>query len=104
MTQSTVDGNRFLKSFMQEGVTCPDLEYFTFEGSIIFSLQTLRQFLEAKQRGLATSLSRHPGKRVTIDVKGIADVDVRQQMLDLFSEKLEEGLDVGLFVKQRARG
>ena len=72
------------------------LEYFTFEGWIDVSLQTLRKFLEGKQRGIATPTSLCPWKGVTLDLHGISDQYVQEQMLDMFSRKVEEGLNVGV--------
>ena len=82
-------------------MTCPRLEYFTLEGRTDISLQTLRQFLEGKQRGIATQNSLCPWKGVTLDLGGISDMHVREQMLDMFSQKLEEGLNVGVLKKER---
>ena len=94
-----LDVNRFLKTFVQEDdvAPCPRLAYFTFEGSIDISLPTLRQFLEGKQRWNAIRNSLCPWKGVTIDLTGIVDTHVREQMFDLFSQKLQEGLNVGVF-------
>ena len=97
-TQKSLDVNRFLQVFVQEDavVTCPRLEYFTLVGRTDFSLQTLREFLESKQRGIATRNSLCPWKGVTLDLARISDPYVRQQMLNMCSRKLEEGLNVGV--------
>ena len=88
-----------MKTFVQEDdvAPCPRLAYFTFEGSIDILLPTLRQFLEGKQRWNAIRNSLCPWKGVTIDLTGIVDTHVREQMFDLFSQKLEEGLNVGVY-------
>ncbi len=97
--QRPLEVNRFLQLFVQETdiVTCPRLEYFTFKGQIDLSLQTLREFLEGKQRGLATRRSLSPWKGVALDLARIRDPDVRNQMLDMRSRKLKEGLNVSIF-------
>ncbi len=101
----TLDANMFLKTFVQEEntVICPHLEYFRFVGLSDFSLHTLRHFLESKQCGIATSHVIRPWRGVAIDVSGITDMDVRQQMLDLFSQKLQEGVNVSVVSKKRVR-
>ncbi len=104
INQGPLEVNRFLQIFVQENdvVTCPTLQYFTFEGLITMSLLTLQQFLEGKQRSMATRKSICAWKRVTIDLDGIDDKHVRKQMLDLFSQKLEEGISVGVPRKETA--
>ena len=85
--QRPLEVDRFFQILVQEDdvVTYSRLEYFTFEGRINVSLQTLREFLEGKQRGIATRSSLRPWKGVTLDVIGIFDPHVRKQMLDMFS-------------------
>ncbi len=91
-----LDANRFLRIFVQEDdlPTCPRLEYFTFEGPIDMSMQTLRQFLEGKQHRTSTPNSLRTWKMVTIDLRGIIDKNARQQMLKVISEKQKEGLSI----------
>ncbi len=101
--RKTLDANTFLKTFVleSEAVICPRLEYFKLVGLIDVSLQTLREFLEAKRRGVITPNGIRPWKGVAIDLSGIADTYVRQQMLDLFSQKLKEGVNVSVAVKKK---
>ncbi len=65
------------------------------------SLLTLQLFLEGKQRNIVTRKSVCAWKRVTIDLDGIVDKHIRKQMLDLFSQKLEEGISVGVPRRRR---
>ncbi len=97
-----LDVNRFLQTFVQENnvVTCPCLEYFTFEGPIDMSVQTLRQFLEGKQRKVTTPNSLRPWKTVTIDLRGIVDTDVQEQMLKVISEKRKQELFISVSSKE----
>ena len=96
--QRPLEVNGFLQIFVQEDdiVTCPRLEYFTFEGRIDLSLQTLRGFLEGKQRGIATRHSLSPWKGVALDLARIPDPNERTQMWDMCSQKLKEGLNVSI--------
>ena len=91
------DANTFLRSFIEgEGnvdVTCPRLQFVRFTGKINFSLDTLQLFLEGKQ-ALFSTISIAPWKKVIIEIQGINTAETRQQMLDLFSQKKAEGLDV----------
>ena len=91
--------HKFFETFIREDnfATCRRLEYFTFEGPMDISVQILRQFLEGKQCRIPMPNCLHPWKRVIIDVDGIVDEHVREQVLDLFEEKREEGLNVSLF-------
>lgn len=69
----------------------------------MFSLQTLRQFLEVKQRGSATlNDALAPWKSVLIDLTSINKVKLYRQMLDLLSEKQAAGLDVRPYYKDEA--
>ncbi|KJA22544.1 hypothetical protein HYPSUDRAFT_652761 [Hypholoma sublateritium FD-334 SS-4] len=102
------DANMFLRTFVEDvnggvGITCPRLEYFNFTGAVNFSLQTLSQFLEAKQRGTAPVNGLLPWERVKIDMWGIHDLE-RSQKLDLVSEKRAAGLDVYIYVKDYVYG
>ena len=98
----TLDANRFLRIFVQEDdrVICPRLEYFTFEGPINMSVQTLRQFLEGKQRRIAKPNSLCPWRTVAIDLRGIVDTHVQEQMLNVISEKRKEGLLISISRKE----
>ena len=53
-------------------------------------------FLEGKD-GKIASRDRLPWKRVIIDICGIEDTEIRQQMLNFISKKKAEGLDVDEF-------
>ncbi len=86
---NTVDANAFLRAFVREDddVTCPHLEYFALDGPFDFSFETLCRFIEAKRRGITTSNAIRPWRRVAIDLSGITDMGVRQQMSSLFLPK-----------------
>ncbi|KJA14226.1 hypothetical protein HYPSUDRAFT_49357 [Hypholoma sublateritium FD-334 SS-4] len=96
----------FLRAFVEDagaGVLCPRLQKLDFPAKIVFSLQTLRQFLEAKQRGSATQNDAlAPWKSVRIDMICIKDLKIYRQMLDLLWEKREMGLDVESYYKDEA--
>ena len=95
------DANLFLRSFVEKsdvGVTCPRLQDFTFMGRIQFSAETLRLFLEGKQKDIYT-LNIQIWKRVHIIVQGIIRVaETKQQILDLVSQKKLEGMPVDVRV------
>ena len=102
------DANMFLRAFVEDvdggvDITCPRLEYFDFTGAANFSLQTLRQFLEAKQRDTAPVNRLVPWKRVRIDMWGLDDLE-RGQKLHLVSQKQEAGVDVSINVKDGVYG
>ncbi|KJA19034.1 hypothetical protein HYPSUDRAFT_44697 [Hypholoma sublateritium FD-334 SS-4] len=101
--ESSFDGNRFLRAFVDDdgaGVTCPHLQYFECAGKITFTLQTLRQFLQAKHRaGIPPPNCLSPWKRVAIDMSGISELETHQQMLDLVSQEQAMGLDIYAHVK-----
>ena len=102
------DANMFLRAFVEDvnggvDITCPRLEYFEFAGAAYFSLQTLRQFLEAKQRDTAPVNRLVPWKRVRIDMWGLDDLE-RGQKLHLVSQKQEAGVDVSINVKDGVYG
>ncbi|KJA14227.1 hypothetical protein HYPSUDRAFT_208892 [Hypholoma sublateritium FD-334 SS-4] len=93
------DANRFLLAFVEDGgagVICPCLQEFKFVGGIKCSLQTLRQFLEVKQRGTAPMRALLPWKRVVIEMSW-TDNSERYQMLELVSQKKAAGLDIIMY-------
>ena len=87
------DANRFLRAFVEgdTGVICPRLQDFQFEGIYDFSLQTLRLFLEGRQRGIAAR-NVMPWKRLVIDIGGIKDREARQQASVLLLQKNAAGV------------
>ncbi len=101
---SNWDGNAFLRSFVvvdgNGGVTCPCLQFFKFEGAINFSLETLRLFLEAKQRLPVTqNISPRkitPWRMVTIGMHGIEDMATHNKILFLIFQKQSEGMSLNL--------
>ncbi len=92
------DANQFLRAFVDDAgvgeVICPHLQQFEFIGSVNFSLQTLRLFIEAKRRGIPTSNVLTPWKRVFIDISAIEDPETYQAMQDFVSQHLEMGFDI----------
>ncbi|KJA19025.1 hypothetical protein HYPSUDRAFT_217869 [Hypholoma sublateritium FD-334 SS-4] len=103
---SNRDANSFLRAFVEEGdigVICPCLQYFCFRGKCQFSLETLRLFLEGKQGEFAALNALLPWKRVDISIKGIKDEEIRQQILDLVSQKRAAGLDIDAFIEGESR-
>ncbi len=97
-TPDPLDINTFLQRFSQEDnvVTCPCLEHFTFAGPIDMSMQTLRQFLEFRQRRTATPNTSRSWKTLAIDLRGIVDPHVQEEMLNVVSEKRKEGLFISV--------
>ena len=97
-----LDANRFLQRLVQEDdvVTCPRLQHFTFAGPIDMSVQTLRQFLEGKQCRITKPNSLCPWRTVAIDLRGIVDTHVQEQMLNVISEKQKEGLLISISRKE----
>ncbi len=101
---SNWDGNIFLRSFVEvdggAGVTCPSLQFFRLEGAIVFSLQTLRTFLEGKQRLPVTQTigpwTIAPWRMVIVGIAGIQDVATTKEMLSLMFQKKSEGMNVNL--------
>lgn len=95
------DANSFLRAFVHDdgvGIACPRLQKFSFEGAIKFSLQTLHQFLDTKQHGVAPLAALLPWKSVEIDMRWVDDSEIHQ-MLDLVSQKQAAGLDIHVHVK-----
>ncbi len=94
------DANLFLRSFVEEGdvgVTCPRLKNFTFTGKLDFSPETLRLFLEGKQSGIAAP-NIVPWKKVAIFIENTESMESERtrHILDLVSQKREQGLDVNV--------
>lgn len=97
------DANMFLRAFVEDvndgvDITCPRLDYFDFTGAACFSLQTLRQFIEAKQRDTAPVNGLVPWKRVRTDMWAVDDLQSGQK-LHLVSQKQAEGVNVSINVK-----
>ncbi|KJA14219.1 hypothetical protein HYPSUDRAFT_49350 [Hypholoma sublateritium FD-334 SS-4] len=93
------DANRFLRAFVEDagaGVTCPRLQSFIYKGNISFSLQTLRQFLEAKQHGTDPLSALLPWKRVFINVGRVDDSEI-EKTRDLVSQKQAAGIDIHVY-------
>ncbi|KJA19017.1 hypothetical protein HYPSUDRAFT_44690 [Hypholoma sublateritium FD-334 SS-4] len=98
------DANRFLRAFVDDGgaaVICPHLQYFELAGKITFSLQTLRQFLQAKHRAIIPPPNGlFPWKCVVIDISGITEPETHQQMLDLVSQQQADGTLYSCMLKE----
>ena len=98
------DANIFLRAFVEDGglgATCPCLQNFNFAGAINFSVQTLRQFLEAKQHGIAPPNGLVAWKRVRITMYhwwGTYDSELAEK-LDVVLQQQLAGLDVYLYPK-----
>ncbi len=105
---SNWDANTFLRGFVEvEGdtsVICPRLQDFKLTGGINFSPETLRLFLEGKQRSFAAlniaPLRIAPWRTVIIDIQAINETVTQLEILELISQKNSEGLDVNALLKQ----
>ena len=94
----------FLRSFVEvdgdAGVTCPSLQFFKLEGAINFSLETLRIFLEGKQRLPVTQTISPwkiaPWRMVIVGMLGIDDMATNKEMLSLMFQKRSEGMNFNL--------
>ncbi len=105
------DANMFLRRFVEAeadaGVICPDLQHFKFTGQINFSLETIRLFLERKQRSFTMQSIAPwriaPWRTVIIDLQGVKEAETQQEILELISQKNSEGLDVNAFLNHEDR-
>ena len=70
---------------------------FSLYGEVDFSLETLRIFLEGKQRNMANTMNGLPWKNIAIDIDGIRSAKRRKQILELVSQKKAAGLDVRVY-------
>ena len=103
---SNWDANIFLRSFVQAdgvaGITCPCLQFFKFEGAINFSLETLRLFLERKQRSPGMEnigpWKIAPWRMVTIEIKGIKEPETKKEVFFFIFQKQSEGMNVNISV------
>ena len=97
------DVDWFLRAFVEDGdhgVVCPHLQDFTFLGSIHFSFEMLRKFLEEKQRN-PISLGLLPWRKVVIDINVKRSDQKPQQISDFVSQKRAEGLDIDVYIYSR---
>ncbi len=98
------DANIFLRSFVQvdgdTGVTCPYLQFFKIEGTIDYSLETFRLFLEEKQHLPVTQnispCGVAPWRMVTIGFRGIKETETKNEVLSFIFQKKLEGMNVDI--------
>ncbi len=94
--RGVANADGLLRAFVDEGyggVICPRLQDFDCSGQTDFSPETLRMFLEGKQRDTVV-MNVLPWKSVGIDTYGIKSSEKRQQIFDLASQKKAAGLNV----------
>ncbi len=97
------EGDQFLRTFVEEGnegIFCPRLQEFKLTGQLIFSIETLRIFLEGKQGDIHIP-NVLPWRRVFISKHRTVDprfVVKNRQLLDLVARKRAEGLDVHVYM------
>ncbi len=94
----------FLRSFVEvggdAGVTCPCLQFFEVRGEINFSLETLRLFLEGKQKLPVTQTIGPkkivPWRKVTIGIQGIESIETKADIVIYIFKKQSQGVNVAI--------